>query len=206
MLKLIALPILIASVLLVTPKDDDASYVLTSDDISQLDLVGITKETITIKDKEIRLSGKPNGYFATKKSYKNYVMKFEWMYEKPEGYKDGKAFGGNSGVLIHLAPPDKVWPKCSEAQLAYAEAGHVFAINGAKFDGKTDREALKKAIKPVGQWNEMEIECKDGAITCTVNGLKVASGTGADPAEGRVGFQSEGSPIRFRYLRVKDLK
>ena len=202
-MKTLALTALVALVSLASPRDDESSYLLTSDDPAQLTLVGITPETIAIKDKEIRLAGKPNGYFATRKSYKNYVLKFEWMYERPEGYKDGDKFDGNSGVLIHIAPPDKVWPKCVEAQLAYAEAGHVFAINGAKFDGKTDRDALKKALKPVGQWNEAEIVCKDGSISCTMNGQKIATGTGASPSEGTIGFQAEGAPIRFRYLRLK---
>ena len=199
------LSVVAASLLSMSPADDESSYVLTSDDVSQLKLVGFGPETITIKDKEIRLSGKPNGYFATKKSFKNYTLKFEWMYEKPDGYKDGDKFNGNSGVLLHLAPPDKVWPKCIEAQLEYNGAGDVFAINGAKFEGKTDREAVKKAIKPVGQWNDAEIVCKGDTISCTMNGVKIASGSGATPNEGQIGFQAEGAPIRFRFLRVKSL-
>ena len=183
--------------------DDESTAILTSDDVSQLRLVGFGPDTISIKDKEIRLTGKPNGYFATKQSYKNYVLKFEWMYERPDGYKDGDKFGGNSGVLVHLVPPDKVWPKCIEVQLAYADAGHIFAINGAKFAGKTDKDALKKSMKPVGEWNEHEVVCKDGAITCTVNGVKVATGTAANPDAGTIGFQAEGSPIRFRFIRIK---
>lgn len=187
------------------PADDESAYLLASDDLDQLTLVGFGPETIAIKDKEVRLTGKPNGYFATKASYKNYVLKFEWMYERPEGYEDGGKFGGNSGVLVHIDGPHKVWPKCVEAQLAYAQAGHVFAINGAKFEGKTDKDAQKKAMKPVGQWNDEEIVCKDGAITCTINGVQVAAGKGASPSEGTIGFQSEGAPIRFRYLRIKKL-
>jgi Domain of Unknown Function (DUF1080) len=204
-MKTLSLIALTAALAIASPRDDESSYILTSDDPAQLKLVGFGPDTITIKDKEIRLTGKPNGYFATRKSYKDYTLKFEWMYEKPDGYKPGDKFEGNSGVLIHLAPPDKVWPKCIEAQLAYAEAGHVFAINGATFEGKTDRDALKKAIKPVGEWNEAEIVCKGDSITCTMNGIKIASGTGASPAEGPIGFQAEGAPIRFRYLRVKPL-
>lgn len=201
----VLLPTILASAFLSAPRDDESSYVLTSDDVSQLKLVGFGPDKISIKDKEIRLVGKPNGYFATKQSFKNYVLKFEWMYERPEGFKDGAKFDGNSGVLIHLAPPDKVWPKCIEAQLAYGGAGDLFAINGAKFEAKTDQNALKKAIKPVGQWNEAEIVCKDGTITCTMNGQRISEGKGATPLEGPIGFQAEGVPIRFRFLRVKTL-
>lgn len=203
MKTLLALASLLSLFVIGIRRDDESSYILTSDDVSQLNLVGFGPETIAIKDKEIRLTGKPNGYFATKKSYKNYELKFEWMYERPEGYKDGDKFAGNSGVLIHLAPPDKVWPKCIEAQLAYTEAGHVFAINGAKFEGKTDKDSLKKAIKPVGQWNEAVIVCKGDAIRCSMNGIKIAEGKGASPSEGPIGFQAEGAPIRFRFLRIK---
>src|SRR5690349_6167742 len=95
--------------------DDEATYLLTGDDVSQLKSVGMPEDKITIKDKEIRLDCKPNGYFSTRQAYKNYVLKFEWMYERPSGYKDGDKFDGISGVLIHLAPPDKIWPKCVEA-------------------------------------------------------------------------------------------
>ena len=185
--------------------DDESTPILTSDDLSQIELVGLKPDSLSIQDKVIRLAGKPNGYFATRDSYRNYVLKFDWMYERPAGLKDGEKFGGNSGVLVHISGPHKVWPKCVEVQGENANAGHIFAINGAKFAGKTDRAAQKKAIKPVGEWNEEEIVCKDGAITCSINGVVVSSGTGASPAEGSIGFQSEGAPIRFRALRIKKL-
>ncbi len=182
-------------------RDDESSYLLTSDDLNQIRLVKIPPDAITIKDKEVRLSGTPNGYFVTRQSYKNYVLKFEWMYEKPEGFREGDEFDGNSGVFLHLAGPDKIWPECSEAQLAYSEAGRVFAINGARLSATFDRDAMTKARKPVGQWNEEEITCKDGAITLVLNGREISKGTGAVPSEGPIGFQSEGAPIRFPLIR-----
>ena len=45
------------------------------------------------------------GYFATKESFKNYVLKFEGMYERPEGLEADATFRGNSGLLIHSTPP-----------------------------------------------------------------------------------------------------
>jgi hypothetical protein len=186
---------------------DDAGFLplVQGDDPAQFELVGFDSETISIRDGEINLTGKPNGYFATKKPYKNYVLRFEWKYEAPAGYKPGDNFGGNSGLLVHIQGGHKVWPKCTEVQLAYGEAGHIFAINGAKFTGKTDQEALKKARKPVGEWNQQEVTCKNGEIICAINGLEIARGTGADPDSGSFGFQSEGKPIQFRKMMIKTL-
>ncbi len=177
---------------------------LKGDDVNAFQLVGIGPETMTIKDGVIRLSGEPNGYFATKESYKNYVVQFDWMYERPEGLESDAKFDGNSGLLVHIAGPHKVWPKSIEVQLANSDAGNIFAIAG-KFQGKKDVAAQKAAIKPVGQWNQEEVTCKEGAIVCKINGQEVARGTGAEPDHGQIAWQSEGRPIRFRNLRIKTL-
>jgi hypothetical protein len=186
--------------------EEDARSLVKGSDPGQYELISIGRETMTIADDgEIRLSGRPNGYFATKEPFHNYVLTFEWMYERPDGLGSDDAFDGNSGVLIHIVGQHKVWPQCVEVQLANKDAGHIFAINGSKFAGKTDKEAQKKAIKPVGQWNREEITCKDGSITCTINGVEVCRGAGASPDRGSIGWQSEGRPIRFRNLKIKTL-
>jgi hypothetical protein len=185
--------------------DDGFVSLVQGDDPAQFNLVGIGPETIKLHAGTIAVSGKPNGYFATRKSYRNYVLRFDWRYERPEKLEDDAAFRGNSGLLVHMTGPDKVWPQCIEVQLANTDAGYTFAIFGSKFDGKKDAVAQKKAVKPVGQWNEMEVVCKDGKIDCKLNGVWVASGTGAKPAEGRIGWQSEGSSIAFRNVKIKTL-
>ncbi|MEW6250045.1 MAG: DUF1080 domain-containing protein, partial [Planctomycetota bacterium] len=50
--------------------------------------------------------GEPAGYIRTERDFTNYVLKLEWRFEKP----------GNSGVLLRVIGPDKVWPRCMEAQ------------------------------------------------------------------------------------------
>jgi hypothetical protein len=175
------------------------------DDPKQFDLVEIGPDTISIRDGVITITGKPAGYFATKKSYSNYILKFDWMYERPDDLKDDNRFRGNSGLLVHITGPDKIWPKCIEVQLANIDAGNTFAIYGARFTGKKDSEAQRKAIKPVGQWNEQVVTCRGDSITCTINGIEVAQGTGADPAAGRIGWQSEGGVIKFRKIMIKPL-
>jgi hypothetical protein len=94
---------------------------------------------------------------------------------------------------------------CIEARLHDPDAGNLFAIVGAKFQGRKDAAAQKKAIKPVGQWNLEEVTCQDGKIICKINGITVSSGTGATPDHSQIGWQSEGAPIRFRNLKIKTL-
>jgi hypothetical protein len=183
--------------------DDGFVSLVKGDDPAQFDLVGIGPDTLKIVDGEIRVSGKPNGYFATKEVYRNFVLKFDWMYERPANFAPGDRFRGNSGLLIHVQKPHKVWPKSIEVQLANSDAGHIFAINGSNFTGKKDPAAQKKAIKPVGEWNEEEVTCQDGKVTCKLNGIEVDSGQGADPDSGYLAWQSEGGAIRFRNLRIK---
>lgn len=176
----------------------------SGDDIKPFTLVGIGPEAITIKGVEIRLTGKPNGYFATRDTYKNYVLRFDWMYERPAGLASDVAFQGNSGVLLHIKE-HKVWPECIEVQLMNADAGDTFPVGPARFQGKKDPKAQRTAVKPVGEWNATEVTCKDGMIACVINGVEVARGVGAKPDQGPIGWQSEGAPIRFRKIEIRVL-
>ncbi|MDR3637222.1 MAG: DUF1080 domain-containing protein [Isosphaeraceae bacterium] len=193
------------AVVVATGAEQGFTPLVSGDSPDQFQLVGIGPDAIKVVDGEVELSGKPNGYFATKGTYKNYVLQFDWMYDRPEGLVSDAKFAGNSGLLIHITGKPKVWPKCTEVQLANSDAGNIFAIQGAKFQGKKDPAAQRKAVKPVGQWNVEEVTCRDGAIACKINGIEVASGIGADPDSGAIGWQSEGTKIHLRKIRIKVL-
>src|SRR5438874_5504079 len=75
------------------------------DDPRQFVLVGIGPEAMQVANGEIRLAGRPTGYFATRRSYQDYVLRFEWMYERPAGLASDAQFDGNSGLLVHIAGP-----------------------------------------------------------------------------------------------------
>jgi Domain of Unknown Function (DUF1080) len=172
-------------------------------DANALELVGIVPETLTLTEGEIRISGKPNGYFATKDNYKNYDLKFEWMYERPSDLESDARFRGNSGLLIHIQPPHKVWPKCVELQLLNSQAGVIIPLGGTKCERTLDKAAQKQAIKPVGQWNLEEVTCQGGTIVCKINGTEVSRGTDCTIESGPIGWQSEGAPIRLRNVMIR---
>ena len=155
-------------------------------------------KTFSVKDGALIVTGKPTCYFYTDKSYSNYVVTFDWRFPE-NGTPDY-----NSGCLMHIQPPHKVWPKCVEVQGMNKEHGRIFGLG--KFEAKFnfDAKALKKARKPVGEWNTTEVLVKDGAITSKVNGAQISTGK-SDLTEGPFGFQSEGAEIHFKNIKIKVL-
>ncbi len=161
------------------------------------------EKTWSVKEGVIVCTGKPNGYFYTDKSYKNYVLSYDWKYLKPV---EGEKSSFNSGALIHIQS-HKIWPKCVEVQGANANHGFMYFLMCKKIgEAKYDKAAKDKAAKPIGEWNTTEITCKeDGTISAKINGTPVSEGK-SDLTEGQIGFQSEGAVIHFRNIKLKELK
>lgn len=163
-----------------------------------------TGDTFVVKDGELQVSGFPNGYFYTAKSYKNYVLRFDWTYPKNQPDKTSM----NSGCLLHMQDTKKIWPKSVESQGRYQDHGKLFFIGfgkGDKTEQKFDEKALKKTIKPSHEWNTTEVTAKaDGTIQVVINGVLVNSGK-SELTEGPIGFQSEGARIHFKNIKIKSL-
>ncbi len=183
--------------------DGGGKSLVEGNDPRQFELVGIGPESIRIESGEIRLTGKPFGCFATKATYRDFALDFEWMFERPDDLLDDARFRGNSGVILQVGPPLQVWPKGVEVQLAQADPGSIFPLGDVAIEARSDPEAQKRAIKPVGQWNRSEITSKAGTIVSVLNGVEVARGVRSSPVRGAIAWQSEGKPIRFRNIRIK---
>jgi len=151
------------------------------------------KNPFEVKDGVIQVSGSPNGYFYTDKSFKNYIVRFDWKFLK----------NGNSGLLVHIQGHGGGWPKSVEVQGQQTDHGRIFAIGGAKGDFKSDKKAQKDAIK-MGEWNTTEVVSENGKLTARINGVEVSSGQG-DLMEGPLGWQSEGAPLQFKNIRIQVL-
>jgi hypothetical protein len=175
-----------------------------------------TTRTVTVKGGIIVVTGHPNGFFYTDKSYKNYVLRYDWRYRRPRGLKDDATFTGNSGCLVHIQHPEKgfkpgtIWPECVEVQGMNRDHGKLLFLKpkGRKGEvrGIWNKEATAKAVRKVGEWNTTEITCTAaGGISAKINGTSVSSGTGY-LTRGAIGFQSEGSEIHFRNIVLKERK
>jgi len=163
--------------------------------------------TFTIKDGILICTGKPGGYMYTEKSYSNYTLQFEFAFKRPEGLKNDAEFRGNSGCLIHVGEKNAlgVWPRSIEVQGANRQMGAILPIpRNVKCTHTFDKEALARVLKPVGQFNKMEIEVQGGNMVISINGAVVSKVGDCELTAGAIGFQSEGAETHWKNIRIRE--
>jgi len=155
------------------------------------------KDTFGVKDGVITDTGRPAGYIRTVKDFTNYVLRLQLKHVQ----------AGNSGVLVRMTGPDKVWPKSIEAQGASDNMGDIWNIDNvpmkvdpARTKGRHTVKIHPSNEKPTGQWNEYEIYINGGDLQIYVNRLLQNYATECQEVPGKICLQSEGSPKEFRNI------
>lgn len=154
-------------------------------------------------DGVLRCKGHPTGYIRTEKPYTSYILKLEWR-------NPGKP--GNSGVLMRMQAPDKVWPKSIEAQLNSNDAGDIWNIDeypmtvaAERTKGRHTKKEHETNEKPFGEWNQYEITLDGENLELKVNGLVQNKATNVKVMPGPICLQSEGAEIEFRNIELTEL-
>ena len=163
--------------------------------------------------------GRPGGHLITDEIFRNYRLEVEYRFAaKP----------GNCGVLVHASTPRMLYnmfPKSIEVQMQHENAGDFWCIGedittpdmearrGPKEKwGST--EGMNRQIKnltdgsekPVGEWNNMVIECVGREVKVWVNGDLVNYGYDCTADRGQLALQAEGSEVEFRKLLLTPIR
>jgi hypothetical protein len=167
-----------------------------------------SKDTWSIKDGILSCVGKPSGFLRTEQSYKQYRFTVEWRFTKT----------GNTGVVVHMTPPDAIWPKSIECQGMHKNQGDFYFWNGATLSGGTELKDKKSgkirgyrlgkqadAEKPAGEWNTFTTVCDGNTVTILVNGKEVNKATGTNLREGFIGLQVEGGAFEVKRCTLEPL-
>jgi hypothetical protein len=159
----------------------------------------------------INCTGVPTGELRTTRMFQDFILELEWRHLKA---------GGNAGVFVWadaLTARGQPFIRGVEVQVldgregpGHTSDGDIFPIHGARMTPLNARGGdrafpTEKRMKPSPEWNHYRIECVDGAISLAVNGKVVTRGLNASPRKGYVCLESEGSPIEFRNIRLKEL-
>ena len=155
----------------------------------------------TVQNGVIHIKGDPFGYMRTKDTYSDYKLHVEWRYPVE---------ASNSGVFIHAQLPDTIWLRTFECQLKAGSAGDFVCMNGASMKEQKNNSRVVNKIsasseKPVGEWNMMDVTCKENTIEVSVNGVLQNKGTGISASKGHICLQSEGKEIEFRNVFLTKL-
>lgn len=130
------------------------------------------------------------------------VFHFEFRYTRVEG-----TTGYNSGAYVRNSKDGALW---HQAQFGDANGGYLFGET-PKADGEkeffTTTDAVTDGrVKPVGEWNTLEITARGKTLTLWVNGAVTCEFDGCGNPKGLVGLEGEGYRIEFRNLKVKELR
>lgn len=159
-------------------------------------------KTWTIENGILKCTGTPHGYMRTEQAYQNYRVIVEWRFTTP----------GNTGVLVHMGLPDKVWPRSFECQGMHKHQGDIWLWEGAdckepKIPGKNGfTRPVKSAENTPGTWNTYQVECEGNSIRISVNGKPMNAATECNASSGFIGLQCEGGAIEVRKVTLEPLK
>jgi len=149
---------------------------------------------------------KQNEFLATKKAYKDFVLKLEYKLTGTEGFI-------NSGVQIRSRRIDKPANEMKgyQADIGVGWTGSLYDESRRnKVMAKADAELIKKTEK-LGDWNTYEIRCEGPRGVLKLNGVQTIDYTEEDKTleqEGLIGLQIHGgakSEVSFRNITIEEL-
>lgn len=188
--------------------------------------VNCKDDTWQWKKDMVHCTGNPVGVIRSVKPYTNLELVCEWRHLRN---------AGNSGIFIWspIESLDRLegpgLPEGIEVQvldLGYKTAyekdgrkadwftchGDIFPVGGSTMkpfppaapNGRRSFPAESRS-RGVGEWNHYYIRAINGEVRLWVNGKEVSGGAECNPRTGYLCLESEGSPLEFRNLRLREL-
>lgn len=190
--------------------------------------VNCRPETWTWKGEVVECTGQPIGVIKSKKQYTNFELVAEWQHKTsggnsgifvwamPEALKDLPEGtlppGGIEVQVLDLGYTENYEKATGKKADWFTAHGDVFPVGKSDMtpfapvapDGKRafPRKQLSKGF---GEWNHYYVRCINGEVRLWVNGEEVSGGKDCKPATGFLCLESEGAPVVFRNLRLREL-
>jgi hypothetical protein len=183
-------------------------------DLNGWQVFGGKKEAWAVEDGMIVTKSGGGGWLLTDKEYADFEVRVDFKMSE----------GGNSGVALRAPLEGNVSYSGMEIQLL----DDVWHLNPKNFKGLKPVQLTgaiygvvapsKEALKPVGEWNTIDITAKGRQITIVLNGVKTVDANlddykeaaakehpGLNRVKGHLGLQSHSNRVEFRNVLVKEL-
>jgi hypothetical protein len=180
------------------------------------------------KDGVLHCTGQPVGVIRSQKTFANFELLAEWRHLRSGG--NSGVFVWTDEAALRDLKPGSLPPGGIEIQVLdhgytteyeqssgkkadwFTTNGDVFPVGSAKMkpfpptspDGSRSFPR-KQLSRGVGEWNHYYVRCVNGEVRLWVNGEEVSGGTDCQPRSGYLCLESEGAPVEFKGLRVREL-
>jgi hypothetical protein len=185
-------------------------------------------DTWTWKDDLLSCTGKPIGVMRTREMFTNFELVLQWKHLRSAG--NSGVFVWVPEEALKDLKPDALPNYGIEVQAldhGFAEQyekrngkkgdwfttnGDIFAVGKSKLNPfpptspNGSRSFPRKELsKGAGEWNHYYVRAINGEVRLWVNGEEVSGGNGGEPRKGYLCLESEGSPIEFKNIRIREL-
>ena len=158
--------------------------------------------------------GGSGGKLFTEKEYSDFIFRFEFQLTP----------GANNGLGIHAPMEGDAAYVGKELQILDNTAEKYAELEPYQYHGSVYGiiPAKRGFLKPVGEWNEQEVIVEGQKVKIILNGETIVDGDfleaskdgtmdgkdhpGLQRTSGHIGFLGHGDVLRFRNIRIKDLK
>lgn len=167
-----------------------------------------------VEDGAIVCIPKKGGFLYTDKEYANFEIRFEFKLEP----------GSNNGLGIRTPIPGNPAYAGMELQILDNTAAKYKNLKPHQYHGSIYGvvPAKRGFLKPVGQWNQETVICNGKQVTVILNGETIVDADiekastpktidgnkhpGLKRDKGYICFCGHGDRVKFRNLRIKELK
>jgi Domain of Unknown Function (DUF1080) len=176
----------------------------------------------------VKCKGTPVGVTRSIKTYKNFELVANWRHLSdggnsgifvwaPGSVLEGLPKGRLPGAGIEVQVLDDGYTTKYESSSGkkadwFTTHGDVFPVGASKMkpfppvapDGSRSFPRENRC-KPTPQWNHYYVRCIQGEVRLWVNGGEVSGGSNCTPSEGYLCLESEGAPVEFKDIRLREL-
>jgi len=150
----------------------------------------------------IMTTGNGQGYWYADTKYLDFTLRFDVRFPSPPDVHEVRDVMVNGGYFLFVTE-HQVWPRMLQLEGGFGSFLTPAPL-GAKAEFTVDAEARRRAMRPLNEWNSVEIVSKNGQVIGWLNGTQIATVRSHEfTAPGYIGFQSEAGEIQWRNIRIR---